>query len=149
MHASIPTIYISLVFYMFFLFLYSFFSFFLPLLPFVLPLFIVKSYPFLYHLPLWDLLFLPFNYFYLLMGVLPRLSTGLLAAQPLPLLKMCWLHHSPFLDKITCLIFYLSLFSLHSSRYGLRFLIKWSQPIFTSFGWDDIPTEHFSPKKLE
>ena len=126
MHASIPTTYISLVFYMFFLFLYSFFSFFLPLLPFVLPLFIVKSYPFLYHLPLWDLSFFPFNYFYLLMGVLPRLSIGLLAAQPLPLLKMCWLHHSPFLDKIACLIFYLSLFSLHLSRYGLRFLIKWS-----------------------
>ena len=28
-----------------------------------------------------------------------------LAAQTLPLLRVCWLHHSPVLDKIACLIF--------------------------------------------
>ena len=41
----------------------------------------VHSYPFLYHLLLWDLPFLPLNCFWLLMGILPRLPTSLLAAQ--------------------------------------------------------------------
>ena len=91
MHASIPTTYTSLVFCMFFLFLYSFSSFFLPLLPsvsffFLFSFFFAPTYPLLYHLPLWDLPFLPLNYFWLLMGVLPGLPTSLPTTQPLPLL---------------------------------------------------------------
>ena len=79
------------------------------------PLFTIHSYPFLYHLPWWDLPFLLLNYFWLLISVLPGLSIGLSTAQPLSLLRVCWLHHSLFPNKIACLVSYLSLFSLHSS----------------------------------
>ena len=95
---------------------FSFFFFFAP------------TYPLLYHLPLWDLPFLPLNYFWLLMGVLPRLPTSLPTTQPLSLLWMCWLHHSPFPDKIACLVSYLSLFftSLFQRRIKpLHYLPLW------------------------
>ena len=92
-------------FYVFFLFLCFSFLFFLPHFPSVPPLLFVHSYPFLYLLPWWDLPFLPLNCFWLIIGVLPGLPTGLLASQPLPLLRVCWLHHFLFLDKIDCLVF--------------------------------------------
>ena len=44
------------------------------------------------------------------------LHTSLPAGQPLSLLRVCWLHHSPFLDKITCLVSYLSLFLFFPCR---------------------------------
>ena len=119
---SIDACIYSYNFFFFFLCVLSFSLFFLSFLStspsfslFPYPPFIVDSYPFLYHLTLWDLPFLSFNCFWLLTEVLPRLPTGLSAAQPLPLLKMCWLHHFSFPDKIACLVSYLSLFSLHSS----------------------------------
>ena len=71
---------------------------------------------------------LPLNYFWLLMGVLLRMSIDLLATQPLPLLWIYWLHHSLFLDKIACLISYLSLFftTLIQIRIKpLRYLPLW------------------------
>jgi len=42
--------------------------------------FTVHGYPFLYHLPLWDLPFLSFNRFGLLMSIPPGLPTSLSAA---------------------------------------------------------------------
>ena len=80
------------------------FAFFLPPLP------TVHGYPLLYYLPLWDLPLLSLNHFWLLVGFFPRLPTNLLVVQPLPLSRVCWLYHSPFLNKITCLVSYLSLF---------------------------------------
>ena len=94
----------------FFLFSFLFYLFFFAFPP---SSFTIHSYHFLYYLPQWDLPFLPLNCFWLLMGVFPRLPTSLSATQPLPLLWMCWLYHSPFLDKIACLVSYLSLFSHH------------------------------------
>ena len=156
-HASIFTTHASLKFVYSFSFL-SFlscstsFSFVPPI-----PLFTIHSYPILYCLPWWNLLFLPFNFFWLLMCVLPRLPIGLSAAPPLPLLWMCWLHHSPFQDKIASLVSYLSLF-FHYSHLDKDYVfpsptymacIKWSLPILSSFKWDVIPTWHFSPKKFE
>ena len=82
-----------------FLLFFRVFSFFLFL---VFLIFIVHGYPFLYCLPLWDLPLLSFNCFWLLMGILHGLLISLPAIQPLPLPKVCWLHHSPFSDKITC-----------------------------------------------
>ena len=64
------------------------------------PSFTVHSHHFLYYLPWWDLPFLPLNCFWLLIGVLPRLPTGLPTAQTLPLLWMCLLHHSPFTPQL-------------------------------------------------
>ena len=108
-------------FFFFLVCVLSFSLFFLPFLStspsfslFPYPPFIIDSYPFLYHLTLWDLPFLSLNYFWLLIDVLLGLPTSLPAVQPLPLLKMCWLHHSSFLDKIACLVSYISSFSLHS-----------------------------------
>ena len=64
--------FLSLVFLcVFFFSILSFLSTF-PLVPFT-----VHTTPFLYHLPLWNLPFLPFNCFWLLMGILPRLPTSL------------------------------------------------------------------------
>ena len=129
MHASIPTVYfLSLVFFPIFLsflfgfFVYSFifYSFFFY---FLRPPFTIHGYPFLYHLPLWDLPFLSLNRFWLLMGIPLGLLTSLPVAQLVPLLKVCWLYHSPFLDKITCLISYLSLFLFYSCGKGLSCLI--------------------------
>ena len=65
----------------------------------------IYSYPFIYHLPCWDFPFLLLYCFWLLIGVLPGLPTSLPATQPLPLLRVCWLHHSPFLEKIACFVF--------------------------------------------
>ena len=116
----------SLIFFLIFLLLFSFFFhfFFHVFLCFLLFLFYllrsspftVYGYPFLYHLPLWDLPLLSLNRFWLLMGIPLRLPTSLPAVQPLPLPKVCWLHHSPFSDKITCLVSYLSLFFFY--QYG-------------------------------
>ena len=110
-----------LLFFSFFSFLFYLFFFLFLLSPFT-----VHNYCFLYYLPWWDLPFLPINCIWLLMGVLPRLPIGLPAAQPLPLLWMYWLHHSPFLDKIACFVSYLSLF-------------------FTSFIWIRIKPLHYLP----
>ena len=116
MHVSIPTNCISL----FSLCVLSFFLFFLFFLstspsfcssPFhcsQLPLFIPSTMV-EFTIFILQLLLAPY-------GVLPRLPIGLPAAQRLPLLRMYWLHHSPFLEKIVCLVSYLSPFSLHSSR---------------------------------
>ena len=60
-----------------------FFSFFLSCS--LLFLFIVHGYGLLYCLPWPDLPFLPLNYFWPVMGVLPEMPTCLLAVQPLPL----------------------------------------------------------------
>ena len=97
----------------FLIFYLSVFSFpsilsFLPLAFFFF--FTVHGYPFLYYLPLWDLPLLSLNCFWLLVGISPVLPTNLAAVQPLPLPRECWLHHSPFPNKITCLVSYLSLF---------------------------------------
>jgi len=114
MHAFIPTIHIfspsDFPMCSFFFFILSFYLSFHPF-----SLSTVHSYLFLYHLLLWDLPFFPLNCFWLLMGVLLGLPTSLPVAQPLPLLKVCWLHHSLFLDKIACLVSYLSPFLLHPS----------------------------------
>ena len=91
----------------FFFFVLSPLSFYLSFLSFF-PLssfFTIHKYPFLYYLSWWYLPFLPLNCIWLLMGVLPGLPTSLPATQPLPLLRVCWLHHSPFLDKIACFVF--------------------------------------------
>ena len=118
MYASISTALLSLQFSFdlpFFSFCLSEFSFpsilpFLSLPFFLPPLFTVHGYLFLYHLPLWDLPLLSLNRFWLLMGISLGLPTILLAVQPLPLPRVCWLHHSPFLDKVSCLVSYLFLF---------------------------------------
>ena len=65
MHASIPTTYISLVFLCVCVCVcVCFFFFFFSTSPSFCssPLFTIHSYPFLYHLPWWDLPFLPLNY---------------------------------------------------------------------------------------
>jgi len=85
MHASIPSthfsslsFWISVIFPFFFV--YSiFFSFFLSLcflFAIVPPSFTVHDYSLLYCLPWQDLLFLPFNHFWLVISVLPRLTIG-------------------------------------------------------------------------
>ena len=114
MYASISTVYFlscflsnlslfSLVFPVYSSVFYSFFS--------TSCLFLYYSWPpLIYRLPLWDLPLLSLNRFWLLIGIPPGLPTNLSAIQPLPLPKVCWLHHSPFPDKITCLVSYLSLF---------------------------------------
>ena len=57
--------------------------------------------------------FLPFNHFWLAVGALPRLHTGLSTAQPLPLHCIGYtMSHSQ--TKMTCLVSYRSLFSLFS-----------------------------------
>ena len=56
------------------------------------------------------------NCFWLLVGISPGLPTNLLVVQSLPLPRVCWLHHSPFPNKITCLVSYLSLFLFHLNR---------------------------------
>ena len=128
MHASIPTIHTFLIFVFFFHFLSFSFLFYLYFIcsPSVLLycsqllLFILST--------MVGFIILPLNYFWLFMGVLLRLSIGLLATQPLPLLWIYWLHHSPFLDKIACLISYLSLFftTLIQIRIKpLRYLPLW------------------------
>ena len=60
-------------------------SFYLYFLSLFLPSFTVLAYGLLYCLSWHDLPFLPFNCFWLVVGVLPRLPTSLHAAQPLPL----------------------------------------------------------------
>ena len=141
-----------------FSFLFSLFFFVLPLLLLSFPSpFTVHNYFFLYYLPWWNLPFLPLNYFWLLIGVLTRLPIGLSVAQPLPLVWMCWLHHSLFPNKIACLVSYFSLFSHfpyldkdQTSPLPISMAcIKWSQPTFNSFRWDAIPGGHPSPKKFE
>ena len=125
MHASIPTVhFLSLWFSIqsFFLFFLVFFFqvfFLFPILSF-LPLF---SSPYHYS---WLPLFIPFAIvgFTLFVpqpllapyGYPLALHTSLPAAQPLSLLRVCWLHHSPFLDKITCLVSYLYLFLFYPCR---------------------------------
>ena len=113
MHASIPTTCIPLVFLCVLFFFFSFFfsflsflSFYLSFLPFLLP-FTVHSYPFFRLSAMVGFTIFAYQLFWLLMGVFLGLSTNLPATQPLPLLKVCWLHHSPFSDKITCLVSYL------------------------------------------
>ena len=85
MHASISSTHVSsLSFWIFvifpFFFVYSaFFSFILSLcfLFAVVPSpFTIHNYSFLYFLPWQDLLFLPLNNFWLVVGVLPRLTTA-------------------------------------------------------------------------
>ena len=98
----------SLFLFSFFSFL-SFLSFYLSFLSFLLP-FTVHRYPFFRLSAMVGFTIFAYQLFWLLMGVLLGLSTNLPATQPLPLLKVCWLHHSPFSDKITCLVSYLSLF---------------------------------------
>ena len=87
------------------------------------------------------------------MGIPPRLHTSLSAAQPLSMFRMYWLHHSPFLDKITCLVYYLSLFVLPMwIRIKLpHHLPLWhasSGPSPYSFGWDAILTGDFPQRSL-
>ena len=142
--------------YFLFFSLFSFLFYLFFFYPFHPP-FIVHSYCFLYYLPQRNLPFLLLNYFWLLMGVLPRLPTGLSATQSQPLLWMCWLHHSPFPNKISCLVSYFSLFfhfphldkDQTSPLPTSMACIKWSQPTFNSFGCDAIPTGHPSSKKFE
>ena len=129
MHASIPTVYfLSLVFFPIFLsflsgfFVYSFifYSFFFY---FLRPSFTVHGYPFLCHLPLWDLPFFvpqPFLAPYWYPFRTTHEPAGCLTV---PLLRVCWLYHSPFSDKITCLISYLSLFLFYLCGKGLSYLI--------------------------
>ena len=123
MHASIPTTCIPLVF-LYVLSFSLFFLFFLSTSPsfslFFRPPSLFTATPFytichcgIYH-------FLPLNCFWLLIGVLPRLPISLSAAQPLPLLRMCWLHHSPFLNKIACLVSYLSPFFTSLIRIRIK-----------------------------
>ena len=94
MHVSIPGTLFSLGFlYFSFSFLLLCFLYFLIFLStslfFCLPLFLlllvsplvtIHDYSFLYCLLRQDLPFLPFNHFWLVVGVLPRLPTGLPAA---------------------------------------------------------------------
>ena len=122
MHTSTPTDLLSLQFsfltqsfYLFFLspcFLFSILSYFL--LSFLSST--VHGYPILYRLSLWDLPILSLNHFQLLVGISPRLPIHLLVVQPLLLPRVCWLHHSLFLNKITCLVSYLSLFLFYLNR---------------------------------
>ena len=129
-HAFIHTTFITLVFFVrsFFFSILSFclfFLFFLSTSPsfslFLCPpsLFPATLFYTIYHCEIYH--FLPLNCFWLLMGVLPRLPIGLPT-----LLEMCWLHHSPFLDKIACLVSYLS-------------------PFFTSLIWIRIKPPHYLP----
>ena len=122
MHVSLPTalfslsVFLLIFFSIFYLSVFSFPSIlsFLPLAFFFF--FTVHGYPLFYYQPLWDLPLLSLNYFWLLVGISPVLPTNLAAVQPLPLPKECWLHHSPFPDKITCLVSYLSLFLFYPYR---------------------------------
>ena len=85
----------SLFFFFLFFFCFALFSFFLSVFSislvyrFSLPFFFLFSamhiYDLLYCLPLQDLSFSPLNHFWPFVGVLPRLLTGLLVAQPPPL----------------------------------------------------------------
>ena len=114
MHTSIFTVY----FLSCFLSNISLFSFLFPMYSFVFYSFLSASclllyyswLPFIYYLSLWDLPLLSLNRFWLLMAIPLGLPTNLPVVQPLPLLGMCWLHHSPFPNKITCLASYPSLF---------------------------------------
>ena len=111
--------FLSLVFLcVFFFSILSFLSTF-PLVPFT-----VHTTPFLYHLPLWNLPFLPFNCFWLLMGILPRLPTSLLATYPLTLIK------------VSCA-------TLHSQTKLLACFLPLS--IFTSPIWIKIKLPHHIP----
>ena len=93
-----------------FFFLYFLLSSFLHLAFLPPPLFIVHGYPLF--VPFVIVGFTPFvpQPFLASCGISLRLPTHLLVIQPLPLPKVCWLHHSPFPDKITCLVSYFSLF---------------------------------------
>ena len=118
MHASIPAVLLFLWFFfshLVFLIFLSFFCIFSSLLSYILlsclpPFLLFMATPFLYHLSLWDLPFLSLKPFLASCGISLRLPAHLLVIQPLPLPRVCWLHHSPFPDKITCLVSYLSLF---------------------------------------
>ena len=94
----------------------SMFSFLSSTFCFLASPFTIHGYPLLYHLPFWNLPLLSLNHFWLFVGISPGLPTNLPAVQPLPLPRVCWLHHSPFPNKITCLISYLSLFLFHLNR---------------------------------
>ena len=109
-------LFFSLISFLFYIFFFHSFH----------PLFIVHNYRFLYYLSWWDLPFLPINCIWLLTDILLRLPIGLPATQPLPLLWMSWLHHSPFPDNIACFVSYLSLF-------------------FTSLIWIRIKPCHYLP----
>ena len=98
------------------LFIFSFSSLFFPTSPPCSTFFLpphpptIHGYPLLYCLPLWNLPLLSLNHFWLLVGISLGLPTKLLVVEPLPLSRVCWLHHSPFLKKITCRVSYLSPF---------------------------------------
>ena len=124
MHASIPILHVSFFLWDFciFSFFFSFFTLlsflsyypcFLPLFFFFFfpPFFTIHGYGLLYCLSLQDLPFLPLNRFWLIVGVLPRLPTGLLAAQPLPL--HCVGYTTPYSE--TKKVFVLSFISILSS----------------------------------
>ena len=127
MHASISTVYflscfpsnlssLSFVFlcvflcFLFFVFYFLCFSLLFLFIFYLLFIYYCSWLSLIYRLPLWGLPLLYLNCFLFLMGIPLGLPTNLLAVQPLPLLKVCWLHHFPFPDKITCLVPYLSLF---------------------------------------
>ena len=92
MHASIPSTHISslslgFLYFSLFFFVYSvFFTFFLSFcfLFSVVPFFTNHNYSILYYLPWQNLPFLPFNHFWLILGVLLRLTTGLPSGHPPP-----------------------------------------------------------------
>ena len=94
----------------------SMFSFLSSTFCFLASPFTVHGYPLLYYLSLWNLPILSLNRFWLLVGISPGLPTNLPVVQSLPLPRVCWLHHSPFPNKITCLVSYLSLFLFHLNR---------------------------------
>ena len=77
-------------------------------------LFTMHIYGFLYYLLWQGLPFLPFNYFWPIVGVLPRLSTGLPAAQlpPLPCVGCAMLH---FQTKVVLFFFFTS-FGTHQNK---------------------------------
>ena len=97
------------------LFLLGFFSLFfslcvfflhLPLVPLFFFFFLATVHGYIYPLytclNLWDFSLLSLRLYQPLLvsyGYLSRTTTNLLVARPLPLLRVCLLHHSPFPDK--------------------------------------------------
>ena len=142
MHASIFVITLSLPYHLIFLFSFEFIFSFLSrhFLSTSCHSFLLPSIPYSW-LPLSFLYLLKFMGFLPLVpkdvpttfGIFPRLPTSLLVAWPLPLLKGCLPHHSPFPNKNSCFVLSRSLPCLPSTDKGwvlsiptTMACIKWS-----------------------
>ena len=96
------------------------------------------------------------NRFWFIVGIPPGLPTNPLVARPLPLLKVCLLHHSSFQDKTPCFVSPFPLFVLpewikiggflFTYPYGMHRVVT----VFclSLFGRNAIPARPFSKRSL-